>query len=92
MVKCSSFSELQDFVILLNKADNQSQPNDGILMTNGQSLYNDNLKVYKIKTRNTVDLRFNGRYFYDHDLFPFLDKSQLLYTSNIKVIEFSNTE
>ena len=27
---------------------------------------------------------------YNIDLYPFLDKSQILYTSNIKVIEFSN--
>ncbi|KAG4085797.1 hypothetical protein H8356DRAFT_1374515 [Neocallimastix lanati (nom. inval.)] len=27
---------------------------------------------------------------YNVDLFPFLDKSQISYTSNIKVIEFSN--
>ncbi|ORY21839.1 hypothetical protein LY90DRAFT_515888 [Neocallimastix californiae] len=64
ITKCSSFSELQNFIISFNKFDNPSIPNDGIIITNGQSSYYDNIKVYKIKTRNTVDLRFNGRYFY----------------------------
>ncbi|KAG4082020.1 hypothetical protein H8356DRAFT_1299963 [Neocallimastix lanati (nom. inval.)] len=67
ITKCSSFSELQNFIISFNKFDNPSIPNDGIIITNGQSSYYDNIKVYKIKTRNTVDLRFNGRYFYSRD-------------------------
>ncbi|KAL6588477.1 hypothetical protein U3516DRAFT_653582 [Neocallimastix sp. 'constans'] len=67
ITKCSSFSELQNFIISFNKFDNPSIPNDGIIITNGQSSYYDNVKVYKIKTRNTVDLRFNGRYFYARD-------------------------
>ncbi|KAL6588986.1 hypothetical protein U3516DRAFT_653447 [Neocallimastix sp. 'constans'] len=67
ITKCSSFSELQNFIISFNKFDNPSIPNDGIIITNGQSSYYDNIKVYKIKTRNTVDLRFNGRYFYARD-------------------------
>ncbi|ORY16683.1 hypothetical protein LY90DRAFT_517732 [Neocallimastix californiae] len=67
ITKCSSFSELQNFIITFNKFDNPSIPNDGIIITNGQSFYYDNIKVYKIKTRNTVDLRFNGRYFYARD-------------------------
>ena len=50
-------------------------PNDGIIITDGASIntlqniipfdrhsVEDN-RVYKIKTRNTVDLRFDGRYF-----------------------------
>ncbi|ORY21680.1 hypothetical protein LY90DRAFT_632656 [Neocallimastix californiae] len=67
ITKCSSFSELQNFIISFNKFDNPSIPNDGIIITNGQSSYYDNIKVYKIKTKNTVDLRFNGRYFYARD-------------------------
>ncbi|KAG4082234.1 hypothetical protein H8356DRAFT_1066529 [Neocallimastix lanati (nom. inval.)] len=67
ITKCSSFSELQNFIISFNKFDNPSIPNDGIIITNGRSSYYDNIKVYKIKTRNTVDLRFNGRYFYSRD-------------------------
>ncbi|KAG4081963.1 hypothetical protein H8356DRAFT_1066884 [Neocallimastix lanati (nom. inval.)] len=67
ITKCSSFSELQNFIISFNKFDYPSIPNDGIIITNGRSSYYDNIKVYKIKTRNTVDLRFNGRYFYARD-------------------------
>ena len=67
ITKCSTFSDLQNFIISFNKFDNPSIPNDGIIITNGQSSYYDNIKVYKIKTRNTVDLRFNGRYFYSRD-------------------------
>ncbi|KAL6592805.1 hypothetical protein U3516DRAFT_649166 [Neocallimastix sp. 'constans'] len=67
ITKCSSFSELQNFIISFNKFENPSIPNDGIIITNGQSSYYDNIKVYKIKTRNTVDLQFNGRYFYARD-------------------------
>ncbi|KAG4085540.1 hypothetical protein H8356DRAFT_1435257 [Neocallimastix lanati (nom. inval.)] len=51
-------------------------PNNGIIITDGASTYTlqniipfdshkvEHIRVYKIKTRNTVDLRFDGRYFY----------------------------
>ena len=50
--------------------------NDGIIITDGTSIYTmqnvilfdshmvENIRVYMIKTSNTVDLRFDYRYFY----------------------------
>ena len=52
---------------MFNKFDNPSIPIISIIITNGQSSYYNNVKVNKIKTKNTVDLRFNGRYFYARD-------------------------
>ncbi|ORX64138.1 hypothetical protein BCR32DRAFT_298190 [Anaeromyces robustus] len=65
IIKCFNFADLQNFVISMTKEnDTKSIPNDGIIITDGRSSYYDNLNVYKIKTINTVDLRFDGRYFY----------------------------
>ncbi|ORX73459.1 hypothetical protein BCR32DRAFT_285619 [Anaeromyces robustus] len=64
IIQCSSFQDLQIISNTLTKNDNKLIPNDGIIITDGQSSYYDNVKVYKIKTINTVDLRFDGRYFY----------------------------
>jgi len=75
--KCGNYSDLQNFIE--NEMNNENKnlvPNDGIIITDGTSTYTlqniipfdshrvENIRVYKIKTRNTVDLRFNGRYFY----------------------------
>ncbi|ORY28565.1 hypothetical protein LY90DRAFT_513119 [Neocallimastix californiae] len=75
--KCENYSDLQSFIE--NEINNENKncvPNDGIIITDGASTYNlqnsipfdghrvENTRVYKIKTRNTVDLRFDGRYFY----------------------------
>ncbi|ORX70390.1 hypothetical protein BCR32DRAFT_285966 [Anaeromyces robustus] len=49
---------------MIKENDTKSIPNDGIIIMDGRSYYYDNLNVYKIKTINTVDLRFDGRYFY----------------------------
>lgn len=57
---CKEFQDIQIFIV--SELDN-TIPNDGIIITNGTSTYFDNIKVYKIKTVNTVDIEFNGRYF-----------------------------
>ncbi|KAL6595868.1 hypothetical protein LY90DRAFT_630536 [Neocallimastix californiae] len=75
--KCRNYSDLQNFIE--NEMDNENKnlvPNDGIIITDGASTYTlqniipfdshrvEHIRVYKIKTRSTVDLRFDGRYFY----------------------------
>jgi len=75
--KCGNYSDLQNFIE--NELENENKnlvPNDGIIITDGASTYTlqsiipfdshrvEHIRIYNIKTRNTVDLRFDGRYFY----------------------------
>jgi len=55
-----TYQDIQEFI---NSEMNVDIPNDGIIITDGKSTYFENSKVYKIKTVNTVDIEFNGRYF-----------------------------
>ena len=55
----NSFEDIQKFII----SEKENIPNDGIVITSSTSLYYENFKVYKIKTLNTVDIEFNGKYF-----------------------------
>ena len=61
---CKCYSDLQEFLAseIINNHDHR--PNDGIVITEANSLYWENTKVYKIKTTNTVDIEFDGRFFY----------------------------
>ncbi|KAL6620866.1 hypothetical protein U3516DRAFT_779418 [Neocallimastix sp. 'constans'] len=54
--KCLYFSNLQNFIKMEMNSENKNLiPNDSIIISDGASTY-----IYKIKTRNTVDFRFDG--------------------------------
>jgi len=80
---CNSFTDIQEFIQIEIKNQNEIL-NDGIIITESQSTYYDNTKVYKIKTENTVDIKFNGHYFFakKHKI----NKSML----NINLKEYKN--
>ena len=61
----NSFNDIQRFIY---SEINDKIPNDGVIITNSTSSYNENLKVYKIKTKNTVDVEFNGKNFLAKDI------------------------
>jgi len=77
----NSFNDIQKFI---TTEINDEIPNDGVIITNSTSSYFENLKVYKIKTKNTVDIEFNGKYFLSKDVK--IDKNLLKITLN----EFKN--
>ncbi|ORX41534.1 hypothetical protein BCR36DRAFT_416709 [Piromyces finnis] len=55
-----SYQDIQKYIA---SEMNNDLPNDGIIITDSKSTYFENSNVYKIKTINSVDIEFNGRYF-----------------------------
>lgn len=64
IMQCNNVSDLQSFLASEINGKQNVFSNDSIVIPDGASSYFENMKVYKIKTMNTVDLRFYGCYFY----------------------------